>query len=65
MTMAIPEEIHKIMKKHREIKWTEVGRQAITRKAKEVEMIEKDPLRAYAMKHALEDWDAADELFEY
>jgi len=65
MTMAIPEEIHKIMKKHREIKWTEVGRQAITRKAKEVEMMKKDPLRYYSMKRLAESGEDAEKLFKF
>jgi len=34
MTMAIPEQLHKVMKKHAEIKWTEVARQAIEKKSK-------------------------------
>ncbi|MBS3058199.1 MAG: hypothetical protein J4478_02245 [Candidatus Diapherotrites archaeon] len=64
MTFAIPEQIHKIMKKHSEIKWSEVARKAIEKKARELES-EKDPWRQYALKHALEDWTAADELFKY
>jgi len=63
MTLAIPEETHKAMKKHREIRWTEVARQAIVKKARELE--EKDVWKEYALRHALEDWDNADELIEY
>ena len=33
--MAIPKELHDKMKKHSEIKWTEIARQAIEEKAKE------------------------------
>jgi hypothetical protein len=29
MILAIPEELHKIIKKHKEIKWTEIARQAM------------------------------------
>ena len=32
MTLAIPKEIHKKMKEHSEIKWTEVAREAIQKK---------------------------------
>lgn len=64
MTMAIPEQLHKVMRKHPEIKWTEVARQAIESKARALS-IEKDPLRKAALKHALEDWSEADELFEF
>ena len=62
MTLAVPQELHKIMKKHAEIRWSEVARQAIAKKASEIE--KSEPWRKYALKHALEDWDAADELFE-
>jgi hypothetical protein len=29
VTLAVPEELHKIMKSHPEIKWTEIARQAM------------------------------------
>ena len=64
MTLAIPDELHKKIRKHPEVKWSEVARQAIERKAEMVET-EKDPWKMYALKHALEDWDDADELIEY
>ncbi len=64
MTMAIPEQIYRTMKKHSEIKWTEVARQAIEKKARELDE-EKDAWRNYALKHALEDWDEADGLINY
>ena len=65
MTMAIPKELHKEMKKHPEIKWTEVARQAIEKKAEELKR-EKDDWRKYALKHAVETgWSEAHELFEF
>jgi len=64
MTLAISAELHKKIRKHPEIKWSEVARQAIEHKAAITET-EKDPWRKYALKHALEDWDEADELIEY
>jgi len=64
MTLAVPERLHRIMKKHSEIKWTEVARKAIEKKARALEA-EKDEWRKYALKHALEDWDEADELINY
>lgn len=33
MTLAIPEELHREMKRHPEIKWAEVARRAIAREA--------------------------------
>lgn len=41
MTLAIPEELHKKMKRFSEIKWTEVARKAIEEKAKDLEEMEK------------------------
>lgn len=64
MTMAIPKELHKIMKTHPEIKWTEVARQAIERKAKLLEMEEKDPLRLYAYKRLAEEGEDAEKIFK-
>ena len=64
MTMAIPEELHKLMKKHKEIKWTEVAREAIIRKATEVEAA-KDPLTHYMLKRLVEEGDDAEDLFEF
>lgn len=41
MTLAIPDELHKIMKKHKEIKWTEIARQAMWEQARKLEIMEK------------------------
>ena len=65
MTLAVPEQLHKIMKKHSEIKWSEVARKAIEKKAMELEE-EDDAWRRYALKHAVETgWSEAHELFEF
>ena len=40
MTLAIPEDLHEIMQKHKEIKWSEVARQAIWDKAKKLEIMD-------------------------
>lgn len=64
VTFAVPEPVHKVMKKHREIRWTEIARQAIIRKAKEVE-ISKDPLRYHALKRLAEEGEDAESLFEF
>ena len=39
VTLAVPEELHKIMKKHPEIKWSEVARQAIWEYARKLELL--------------------------
>ena len=41
MTLAIPEELHKIIKKHKEIKWTEIARQAMWVQARKLELMDK------------------------
>lgn len=65
MTMAIPEQLHKVMKKHTEIKWTEVARQAIEKKARELEE-EKIIWMKQAQEHAVKrGWSEAHELFKF
>ena len=39
VTLAVPEELHRIMKKHPEIKWSEVARQAIWEYARKLELL--------------------------
>ena len=41
MTLAVPEELHKIMKKHKEMKWSEVARQALWMQARKLEMMDR------------------------
>lgn len=40
MTLAIPRELHKIMKEHAEIKWSEVARRAMWEQARKLELLE-------------------------
>lgn len=41
MTLAIPEELHNIMRKRNEIKWSEIARQAIWNTARKLELMDK------------------------
>lgn len=41
VTLSIPEELHRRMKRHSELKWSDVARQAIEKKLNEVEFMEK------------------------
>ncbi len=41
MTLSIPEELHKKMKRHTEFKWSDIARQAFEKKIDEVEFMEK------------------------
>jgi hypothetical protein len=40
MTLSIPEELHKIIKQHKEIKWTEIARQAMWEQARKLELMD-------------------------
>ncbi len=68
MTMGLSDTMHERMRKHSDVKWTEVARNAFENKLEKLEKSEKnskDVVRAYALKHALEDWDDADELLKH
>ena len=41
MTLAIPEELHKKMKTHNDIKWTEVMRNAIEQRVEDLEVMNR------------------------
>jgi len=41
MTFAVPEELHQLMSKHRDIRWSEVARQALWERARTLELMNK------------------------
>ncbi len=41
VTLAVPEDLHRIMQKHKDIKWSEVARQAMWEKAHKLELMDK------------------------
>jgi hypothetical protein len=41
MTLAVPEELHIIMRRHKQIKWSEVAREALWNQAKKLEIMDK------------------------
>lgn len=41
MTLAVPEDLHEIMKKHNEIKWSEIARQALWEHARKLELMDR------------------------
>ena len=41
MTFAIPEKLHKFIKEHREVNWSEIGRRALWDYARKIESMEK------------------------
>ena len=40
-TLAVPEDLHEIMRKHNEIKWSEIARQALWDHARKLELMDK------------------------
>ena len=40
MTLAIPKELHKVMKEHSEIRWSEIARRAMWEQARKLELLE-------------------------
>lgn len=41
VTLSVSEEVHDIMKRHREIRWSEIARKAIMAEAERFNLIEK------------------------
>jgi len=41
MTLAVPEQLHDIMRQHSEIKWSEIARKAMWEHARKLELMEK------------------------
>jgi rhamnose utilization protein RhaD (predicted bifunctional aldolase and dehydrogenase) len=41
ITLSLPEELHKKMRKHTELKWSDIARQAFEKKLREIELAEK------------------------
>ena len=41
LTLAVPEDLHRIMKSHPEIKWSEVARQAIWEYARKLDLMDE------------------------
>ena len=46
VTLSIPDEIYGIMKKHRELRWSEIARQAIIEKVRKLELMDKIALKS-------------------
>lgn len=41
MTLSIPEEIHGLMRKHKEIRWSEIARKAIVNQVRKLAVMDK------------------------
>jgi len=41
MTLAIPDELHRLMRKHKEVRWSEVAREALWDKVRKLELMDE------------------------
>ena len=41
ITLSLPNEIHEVMKKHNEIRWSEIARRAIVREVERLSIMDK------------------------
>ncbi len=41
MTLSVPEELHKRMREHTELKWSDIARQAFEKKLREIELADR------------------------
>ena len=55
VTLAIPEALHEKMKKHSEIRWSEVVRKTISEKIEDMEMMEKLVSKSKLTKNDVEE----------
>lgn len=42
MTLALPEDLHAIMRKHKTVKWSEVARSALWEQARQIDLLDQD-----------------------
>ncbi len=62
ITLSLSDNIYKKIKKHKEIKWSEVARSAIEMKLKE---LEEADYRKYSLKRLSEEGEDAREIFDF
>ena len=41
MTLSLPKELHQMIKRHKEVKWSEVARSAMAKYAEKLELMDK------------------------
>lgn len=57
ITLAIPEELHIVIKKHNEIKWSEVARRALWQQARKLQVMDKLVLKSEFTEKDVEELD--------
>jgi hypothetical protein len=41
MTISIPDKLHHLIKKHRDVRWSEIARQALWKRARDLEVLDR------------------------
>jgi len=62
ITLSIPSDIYLLMKKHSEVRWTEIMRNAAIQRLRE---LEDKKIQQEALDYASKDWDDAHDLFKF
>ena len=55
MTLSIPDELHKKMKEHREMRWSEIARSAIEQRVNDLEVMNKIASKSKLTKKDVEE----------
>lgn len=55
ITLAIPEEIHELMKRHNEIRWSEIARRAIVKQVRKLDIMDRIASRSKLTLSDIED----------
>lgn len=58
ITLSIPESVHKEMKQHKEIRWSEVARQAIVERLATLKLADRLAAKSTLTKKDVEDFSA-------
>lgn len=61
ITLSLPEDLHRKMKQHKEVRWSEVVRRILEEKIRDLEMMEKITIRSTL---SAEDVDFLDHLLK-
>lgn len=57
MTLSIPSELHKLVKKHSEIKWSEIARRAMWTEARKLDLMDKLTAKSKLTEKDIEELD--------
>ncbi|MEA2054818.1 MAG: hypothetical protein U9O96_06935 [Candidatus Thermoplasmatota archaeon] len=58
ITLAIPEELHKVVKQHKEIRWSDIAREATWDYARKIELLDKITAKSKFTKEDIMEIDA-------